>query len=249
MNEKNEIKKRYDEFAVRITQDSGRIKNLYTDVSSVTKYFRRRKVEAALQLGGFRKEGRILEVGANAGQNTVMFAQIGFQMVGIDISGKMVGLAKKNAEALNLKNIEYFCADAEDLSLFPDETFDGAVSFSTLRYVPNLRKSLKEIFRVIKKDAVAVLDFPNKYCPWFTLLKNKFGVENHMHDHFYSTKELVALFKEIGFRNIETKKILFTHYTFPQNFLEIYKLIDLVGENIPFIKESAAIILCKGGKA
>jgi len=247
-NEKEEIKARYDKTAERIEQDLNKIRNLHQNISPVMKYFRQRKVEVALDLGKFLPGSKILEVGANMGQYTTLFAERGFRMVGIDLSDKAVEVGKKNASLLNLKNIDYFQADTEDLSLFEDGTFDGAVSFSTLRYVPNLKKALKEIHRVTKKDGVVVLDFPNKYCPWFTMLKNKFGVENHIYDHFFSVGELVPLFKETGFRDTATKKIMFTHYTFKPEFLWLYKLIDLIGEHTFFIKEISAIIMCKGVK-
>ena len=181
--------------------------------------------------------------------NQLLFsAENGLRMVGIDISDKAVEVAKKNATALKLDNVEYFSADAEDLSLFGDQTFDGVVSFSTLRYVPNLKRALSEIFRVTKKNGVAVLDFPNKHCPWFRILKNRFEVENHIHDHFFSRKEMINLFSEAGFKSIETKKILFTHYTFKPEFLDLYKKIDSIFENIFLIKEFAAILFCKGVK-
>lgn len=248
MNEKNEIKAKYDRLAEGIEQNLTKIKNLHKDISPVLKYFRQRKVETALNLGRFKKESKILEVGSGVGQYTTLFAEKGFGMVGVDLSSKSVDVAKKNVQMSNFKNIDYFQADVGDLSLFEDETFDGVVSFSTLRYVPDLKKALREIYRVTKKDGIAVLDFPNKYCPWFTLLKNKFGVENHIYDHFYSAKQLASLFKEAGFCNIETRKIMFTHYTFKPEYLVFYKVIDLIGEHTFFIKELAAIILCKGVK-
>lgn len=248
MNEKNEIKATYDRRAEGVAQELTAIESLHTDISPVKKYFRQRKVETSLELGKFKPGSKILEIGANMGQYTTLFAERGFQMTGIDLSDKAVEMGKKNALALNLKNIDYFQADAEELSLFSDETFDGVVSFSTLRYVPNLKKALKEIYRVTKRNGVVVLDFPNKYCPWFTLLKNKFGVENHIYDHFFSAKELTSLFKETGFCDIVTKKIMFTHYTFKPGFLEVYKFIDLIGENAFLIKELAAIVMCKGAK-
>ena len=248
MKEKDEIKVQYDRSSEAIEQDLGKIKDLHKVISPVLEYFRRRKVETALNLGRFKKGSKILEVGSNMGQYTILFAEKGFEMVGIDLSDKAVDIAKKNAQMLSLKNTDYFQADAEDLSSFEDGTFDGVVSFSTLRYVPVLKKALKEIYRVTKRNGVAVLDFPNKYCPWFALLKNKFGVENHIHDHLFSAKELVSLFKKIGFCNIDTKKIMFTHYTFKPVFLNCYKLIDLIGEHTFFIKELAAIIMCKGVK-
>ena len=173
MKEKNEIKAKYNRIAGKIEQDLEKIKNIHKDISPVMKYFRQRKVETALGLGRFKEESKILDVGANMGQYTTLLAEKGFRMVGIDLSDKAVDVAKKQAQMLNF-NIDYFQADIEDLSLFEDEIFDGVVSFSTLRYVSDLKKALKEIYRVTKKNGIAVLDFPNKYCPWFTLLKNKF---------------------------------------------------------------------------
>lgn len=249
MNKKSEIKSIYDKYAENISRDSGAVKGIHTGISPVMRYYRNRKIDAALRLGKFVKGSALLEVGSNTGQYTTLLAEKGFSMVGIDLSDKAVEVAKENARLSNIKNIGYFVSDAENLHLFKDNTFDGAVSFSTLRYVPDLVKALKEIYRVIKNGGTAVLDFPNKYCPWFKLLKTKFGINDHIHDHFYSTGELKSLFREAGFHDVETRKILFTHYRFDPKFLNIYKAIDLVGENAPLIKECAAIILCKGVKA
>jgi ubiquinone/menaquinone biosynthesis C-methylase UbiE len=248
MNQKNQIKAKYDGAAETIEHDLIKIENIHKNISPVLKYFRRRKVETALNLARFRPGSKLLDVGSNMGQYTTLFAERGFQMVGIDLSDKAIEIAKKNAQMLDYKHLEYFQADTEDLNLFEDETFDGVLSFSTLRYVPNLRKAVKEIHRVTKNNGTAVLDFPNKYCPWFTLLKNKFGVEDHIYDHFFSAKRIVSLFAEVGFCNINTKKIMFTHYTFRPEYLKLYKLVDSVGERLFLIKECAGIILCKGDK-
>lgn len=246
MDIKLEIKNKYDAFADSTYEDSEKLKYIHHEVSSVLKYFRHRKIETTLELGKFRRGDKILEIGSNVGQNTTMLADKGLHVTGIDISDKSIEIAKKNAEALNIENIRYFAADAENLSLFDSEIFDGVVSFSALRYVPNLKQALKEIFRVTKRGGTIVLDFPNKHCPWFALLKNRFGVENHIHDNFYTKNELTNLYNEIGFKNIETKKILFTHYTFKPEFLTFYKILDSIGENTWPLKEFAAIIFCKG---
>ena len=96
------------------------------------------------------------------------------------------------------------------------------VSFSTLRYVSNLKKALKEINRVTKKGGKITLDFPNKHCPWFNILKKYYGLDRHINDHFFSTNELRNLFREVGLSEIKTRKILFTHYTFKPAFLNFY---------------------------
>lgn len=247
-NNKEDLKQRYDNFAEPLCGDAQKINSLYSSVSPVQKYFRRRKVETAIALGKYKRGDKVLEVGSNVGQYTTLFAEKGFSMTGIDLSDKAVEVARAAARSLGLDNIDYLPMDAENLSSLKDGTFHGVVSFSTLRYVPDLKKALKEIYRVTKADGTVVLDFPNKHCPWFTILKNKFRVENHIHDHFYSAKELESLFRDAGFSGIETKKIMFTHYTFNPKFLKLYETMDRFFENTPLIKEMAAIILCKGVK-
>ncbi len=249
MDKKQEIKDLYDGYAEYRYNDATNIKDIHTDISPVMRYYRSRKVETALGMGKFASGANLLEVGSNAGQYTTILVEKGFAMTGIDLSDKALVVARRNAELSNLKNVEYFTSDAEDMSLFKDNTFDGVVSFSTLRYVPDLKKALGEIYRVTKKGGTVALDFPNKHCPWFNILKNKFGVNNHIYDNFYSAGELRRLFAAVGFTVIETRNILYTHYKFSPRLLATFKAIDFVGERTPVLKELAAIIFCKGVKS
>lgn len=123
------------------------------------------------------------------------------------------------------------------------------VSFSVLRYFPNLRKALRAIWRVLKPKGAAVLNFPNRYCLWFTLLKNYFGVEMHIHDHQYSTREIVTPLREAGFQAVEAKRILFTSYILPTSLLPVFQCIDWAGQRLPLLNLTAPIIMEKGIKA
>lgn len=110
MKEKLEMEKKYDKFAEGIKQDTGNFKNLHNNVSPVLKYFRHRKIETALRLGVFKKGEKVLETGSNAGQFTTCLREKGLLMTGIDLSSKVVEIARKNARALNMNDIEYFPA-------------------------------------------------------------------------------------------------------------------------------------------
>jgi SAM-dependent methyltransferase len=244
---KEQIKEIYDGNASRAKSNTKEVSDLHKNISPVMKYFRDRKVQAALSLGAFEKGGKILDVGCNTGQYTTLFDALGYKMVGVDLSDIAVNLAKENAKSLNLK-IDYLHADVEKLEMLNENTFDGVVSFSALRYLSGLKVALQQIYRVTKKGGVVTLDFPNRHCPWFNILKNYFGVGNHVNDHFYTTKEMAAIFAEAGFSGFEAKKIMFTHYTFNPAFLKMYKIVDSLFEQTPYIKEMAAIIVCKGIK-
>ena len=244
---KEQIKELYDRYASTAKIKTKDISDLHKNISPVMQYFRQRKVQTALTLGQFKKGSKILDVGCNTGQYTTLFDALGYKMTGIDLSDKAIELAKENAKALNL-NIDYCQADVEKLSILDENTYDGVVSFSALRYLSDLKIALQQIYRVTQKGGVVTLDFPNKHCPWFNILKNHFGVGNHLNDHFYTAKEMSYLFKEVGFSGFEARKIMFTHYTFNPAFLKLYKTIDFLFEQTPIIKETAAILVCKGIK-
>jgi len=124
-----------------------------------------RKIKTALDLGGFNKGDNLLEVGCAKGVYTFEFAKMGFDMTGQDLSVKNIEVAKERAEAMNNNNVNFIVGDAEDLSTFSDNTFDGVTLFSALRYVPNPQNAINEIFRVLKKGKSAVVDFVGERMP------------------------------------------------------------------------------------
>lgn len=251
---KRAMQDRYDGFAERVAKEVDTIQNVAElwrvaeGARPALAYFRRRKLDAALRLGRFRPGASILDVGCATGDYTFLLARMGFQMTGADLSPKSMETAKTKADRLGMRGIRFVTSDAERLAELPDETFDGVVSFSALRYVPNLDQALTAIHRVLKPGAAAVLDFPNRYCPWFTLLKNRVGVETHFHDHQYSRSEISRMFARAGFASVDTRCILFTSYLTPAPLLPAFQLVDVIGERTPGVNQTAAIIMAKGVK-
>jgi hypothetical protein len=117
-----------------------------------------------------------------------------------------------------------------------------------LRYVPEPVRSLREIRRVVRPGARVVVDFPNKYCPWFEVLKFLMGGERHIHDHTYSTRQVKEMMKTSGFVNIHAQRIIFFAKQFPGRLVSLYKLVDLIAEHTPLLNQFAGIIMCKGEK-
>jgi len=211
-------------------------------------YFRRRKIEAALALGTFSPGSTILEVGCGTGDYAFLLARMGFKMQGVDLSRGSIDAAGQKASILCLRDVSFAVADAESLAEVGDESVDGVVSFSALRYVPDLKRALLAIRRVLKPGGSAVLDFPNRFCPWFKVLKTRFGVERHIHDQHYSTREIVTLLHDAGFVDLAARRILFTTYVLPGPLLPLFRAIDWLGERTPGIRETAGIIMARGRK-
>ncbi|MBI3011145.1 MAG: methyltransferase domain-containing protein [Candidatus Omnitrophica bacterium] len=235
---KVEIQARYDRMAKAELTGAGS----FEPVGRAKHYFRARKLQAALALGSFPAGGRLLEIGCSVGQFSFPLARLGYQVCGMDLSSNSVEVATQRAQAQELTGLTFVVGDAELLSRFPTDGFDGIVSFSTLRYVNNLSNALVEVYRVLKPGARAVIDFPNRWCPWF-YLKPWLGSEPHPHDHWFSEGALRKLFAQAGFRDVQVRHLLFTPTVAPDRALRVFQGMDWIGERLPLVRRLAGIIM------
>lgn len=211
-------------------------------------YFVGRKVTAALKMAGLPHSARVIEVGCSFGQMSFLLAEKFREVHAVDLSPDVIALAARRAERYNVRNLTFRVADAENLADIPDASFAGAFSFSVLRYVPHPQKALEEIFRVLQPGGKAVVDFPNKYCPWFGPLKKIIGITPHVHDRLFSASEVTQMMRKAGFQDVRCKHMLFTTRRLPVKLLPIFRLLDAVLEKIPLINRMAAIIMVTGRK-
>ena len=92
--------------------------------------------------------GEILDIGAGTGFLSIMLAEMGYRVVGIDISEEMMKRAKKKAQDIGVE-AEFKLGDAENLS-FETGSFDAIVNRAVLWTLPNPEKALAEWKRVLK---------------------------------------------------------------------------------------------------
>ena len=91
---------------------------------------------------------RILDVGTGTGFLSLMLAELGHDVVGIDLTAGMLAVAKKSAKEREL-NLDLKIGDAESLD-FEDESFDAVVSRWVLWTLPNPESAICEWSRVAK---------------------------------------------------------------------------------------------------
>lgn len=94
-------------------------------------------------------EGRVLEAGVGTGKN-FPYHPPGVEVVGIDISQRMLHRAQQRAEELG-KTLELHQMDAQRLD-FPDDSFDAAVATFVFCSVPDAVQGLRELGRVVKPE-------------------------------------------------------------------------------------------------
>lgn len=107
---------------------------------------------------------RILDLGCSNGLMCRLLASIGAQMTGIDRSEKAIDLAKE-LEILQPLGIDYYLADATDLTVLEDSFFDSIIAVNALCSLGSekhlVEKALDESFRVLKPGGSIVSIVPH----------------------------------------------------------------------------------------
>jgi SAM-dependent methyltransferase len=106
-----------------------------------------------LELIGDVEGKRVLDAGCGYGYYSLLLAKRSAMVTGIDISEKMIGLAKNNAHKASIE-CKFFVCDMQDLSMFAKNTFDTVVSSVVVGYLDCLEKAFSEIFRVLKHNGI-----------------------------------------------------------------------------------------------
>ncbi len=108
--------------------------------------------EETLVLEYVPDEARVLDLGCGAGRTSVPLAEMGLQVVGIDLSPLMVDVAQQMARASEV-DIDFRVMDAMDLQ-FADASFDVALfSYNGLELLPGRegkRQVMREVWRVLR---------------------------------------------------------------------------------------------------
>ena len=103
---------------------------------------------------------KILDVGTGAGFFAAILAQLGHEVIGVDMSSKMLLEAEKNLRELKLSaNFRKMNAQAPD---FADETFDVVVSRNLTWTLPDVKAAYREWRRVLKVGGV-LMNFDSDY--------------------------------------------------------------------------------------
>jgi len=126
------------------------------DFTQIASTMRESGEELAGKLG--ISEGmKVLDLGCGDGTTAVPEAQLGADVLGVDIASNLVAAGNARAKELGLDNLSFQEGDATDLSALDDESFDLVVSFFGAMFAPKPHDVAREMVRVTKPGGRIVM--------------------------------------------------------------------------------------------
>jgi len=126
------------------------------DFTKIAAFMRQSGDELVKSLG-IKPPLRALDLGCGDGTTAVPLAQLGADVVGIDIAKNLVEAGNKRAAAMGLSNLKFQEGDACNLQGVPDHSFDLTLTVFGAMFAPKPFDVAKEMVRVTKPGGRIVM--------------------------------------------------------------------------------------------
>lgn len=158
-----------------------------------------------------KNAGKIVDLGCGNCRNLIPFKN--FICYGIDFSKEMLNKAKIISKEYGL-DIILHKANLDNLS-FKDKSFDYALMLASLHHLETEEsriKALRELYRILENDGIALITVWNKWQLKFLLRKKDtlipWKINNQVYYryyHLFNYFELKNLLKSVNFKILESK--------------------------------------------
>lgn len=181
-------------------------------------------------------QGLVLDMGCGTGSVTRRLSQRGYDMIGIDNSDEMLGIAMEKSEG----NILYLLQDMREFELYG--TVEAAVSIcDSMNYITS-NEELTQVFRLVnnylEKDGLFIFDMNTEY-KYKNILADNTIAENRdrcsfIWENYYYEDEKINEYDLTIFINEDEDKDIFrrfkeTHYQRAYSLQEVKEALDKAG--------------------
>jgi ubiquinone/menaquinone biosynthesis C-methylase UbiE len=184
--------------------ESGAMDAILTGVSGTREFEERGLRDAEILRKFVSPDSTVLDLGCGIGRVDKYLSPHCKRLFAIDVSDRMLALAKRRLTGL--PNIELYRNNGRDLSEFPDKTFDLVFALLVFHHLD--RKDaltyLQEIIRVLKRDGIGYVQFPNRRSPYFSKEKMEERRYDVARTRWYTESEVVTLLQAVGFNILST---------------------------------------------
>ncbi len=170
----------------------------------------------------------LLDVGCGTGYFSFYFYQLGLKITGLDNSEEMLNVARSKIKKKG--DIEFISGEATSLP-FSDNSFDIVTLITSLGFIKEPSKAIREAFRVASKRVV--LGTLNKYSIWalYRRIEGLFRPTVYNETRFYSLKGL----RNLVIPQAENSKIIWRSILFLPSFPRLRRIEkNLSRFKIPF---------------
>ena len=210
-----------------------------------------RLIEVCAGLAGFKPGARIADLGCGSGAFTHILQARGYRPTGLDISPKLIELARTKYPA-----IEFAEGDVEHLP-FADGSLDGVLLSGLVHHLPDPARCAAEAFRVLRPGGSFVAFDPNRMNPFMYLYRDRSSplyspVGVTANERPVLAREIAATFARAGFR-VRTDFMSNLNYRYLASarlrwLLPAYNAIDRIAFTPSLMKPLRSFVLTYGEK-
>ncbi|MEW6621022.1 MAG: methyltransferase domain-containing protein [bacterium] len=189
------------------------------------------------------KKGKILDIACGTGRHLLPLKMLGYEVIGIDLSKNMLQIPRNKIKNLKF-NIKLIQGDMRFLPL-QNQSIVGVIclfsSFCHLLTLDNQKKTVNEIYRILKNNGVVIIDVANWY--W---LKKQWQKKGEKIGIIPGTQKITVHLENRYIDNPLRTKLC--HYTKEdlRRLFSIFPRVDFYGSfslNAKFNSQSSRIIM------
>ena len=140
-----------------------------------------------------KMQGKILDIGCRSGFFLLSLKQKGQEAYGIEIN-------PSDAKYCNEIGLDVFCGVLEDAK-FENDFFDAIVMSHVIEHLPSPKKTLKEVYRILKPGGKLYILCPNSDSYGKKIFgRYWYGWHIPFHFHIFTVKTVQKLTEEAGFK-------------------------------------------------
>ena len=102
-----------------------------------------------------RPDMKLLEFGCGTGSTAIAHAPFVNHIQAIDISSKMIEIARGKADTANVTNVAFEQSTIEEFRA-PDQSFDGVLGLSILHLLENKEDAIAKVYKLLKPGGLFV---------------------------------------------------------------------------------------------